>query len=60
MSFLASFVLGLGIFTGSLTNKSPLVEHIHTQVIETIENSDNVPGLKAEEFTTLKPGIVSY
>lgn len=60
MNFLASLTLGLSVLTGPLTNKDPLVEHIQSQVIETIENSDNVPGLKSEEFAALKPGIVAY
>lgn len=60
MNFLASIVLGLILFTGSLMGNEPLKESIHSKVIETIENSDNIPGLKAEEFTALKPGILAY
>lgn len=60
MKFLARIAICLSLFTGALMSTELLVENIHSKVLKTIENSDNVPGLKAEEFTTLKPGIAAY
>ena len=59
MNFLASIALGLILFTGSLMGKESLKETIRSKVIETIENVNNVPGLKAEEFIALKPRYFS-
>lgn len=58
MNFLAIITLGLILFNGSF--KEPLKESIHSKVMETIKNSDNVPGLKTEEFTALRSGILAY
>lgn len=43
--------------TGSLSEKDPLIQHIHARVMQTIQNSDNVPGLDSAEFNSLKIGI---
>lgn len=52
--------LGLSFLIGTLPDKDPLIQNIHSKVMETIENSDNVPGLKAEEFKPLKTGIAEH
>lgn len=57
MNTLAAVAVGIGTLTGSLSDKDPLIQNIHSKVMETIENSDNVPGLKSEEFNSLKIGI---
>lgn len=36
---------------------SPFIQKIHNKVLEVIYHADNIPGLKAEEFNTLKDGI---
>lgn len=38
--------------------QDPALEKIHGRVIETISKADQIPGLKSEEFTTLKAGIL--
>lgn len=42
---------------GSIGQKDPFIQNIHTRVMDTIQNSKNVPGLQAEEFPSLKAGI---
>ena len=55
MNAFAAAAIGIGTLTGSLSD--PSIQHIHSQVIQTIEHSDNVPGLKSEVFYTLKIGL---
>lgn len=38
-------------------DKDPFIQYIYSQVAQTIENSDHVPGLKSDEFISLKTGI---
>lgn len=57
MQTLAAASIGIGALTGFLSDKDPFIQNIHSKVIETIAHSENVPGLKSEEFTSLKVGI---
>jgi hypothetical protein len=57
MNILTAAAVEISSLTGSLSDKDPLIQHIHSKVMQTIENSDNVPGLKSEEFNSLKIGI---
>lgn len=50
-------IIGIATLTGSLAKRDPFIQNIHSKVMETIENADNVPGLKSEEFNSLKIGI---
>ena len=54
---LGAVTLGLGTWTGALSDKDLIIQNIHSKVMETINHSDNVPGLKSEEFNSLKVGI---
>lgn len=57
MQTLAAAILGMGPLTGSLSDEDPFIQNIHSKVMETIEHSENVPGLKSEEFNSIKIGI---
>ena len=57
MNTLAAVTIGMGALTGSLSDKDPFIQNIHSKVMETIEHSENVPGLKSGEFNSLKIGI---
>jgi hypothetical protein len=46
--------LGIGALTG---DKDPFIQNFHSIVMETIKFSENVPGLKSEEFNSIKIGI---
>lgn len=60
MKFLSTVTLCLCLLTGHLMSLEFPMEAIYSKVLETIQNSDNVPGLKAEEFATLRPGVIAY
>jgi hypothetical protein len=60
MQPLAALNIGIGVLTSALSDKDPLVQNIHSKVMQTIENAENVPGLKSEEFVGLKPGLAKY
>ena len=57
MQFLGTIGLAIGVLTGSLSDKDPFVQNIHSKVMETIEHSENVPGLKSDEFNHIKIGV---
>jgi len=44
-------------FNSFFSDKDPFIQGIHSKVIETIEHSENVAGLKSEEFNNIKIGI---
>ncbi|MFA6915359.1 MAG: hypothetical protein WC222_03100 [Parachlamydiales bacterium] len=58
LAMLGSVLLRTGTLTGSIYDKDPFIQNIHSRVIETIKHSDSVPGLKSEEFNTLKAGLL--
>ncbi len=60
MNVFTAAAVGLSTLTGSLPDKDPFIQHIQTKVTEIIEHSENVPGLKSEEFKSIKLGIVNY
>lgn len=53
---LTAAAIGMTALTGSLYGDS-FTQHFHNKVMETIEHSENVPGLKSEEFQSIKIGI---
>ncbi len=56
-SIQSSALFGISSPIYSLSNKDLFIQHIHNKVKQTIENSSNVPGLKSEEFSSLRLGI---
>lgn len=56
MSLAITAAFGIGAITGPVTN-DPFIEHIHARVMETIEKSENVPGLKSDVFNAIRPGV---
>ena len=48
---------GTGVLTDSLNVKDPFIQKISHTVTETIDNSENVPGLQSHEFNSIKTGI---
>lgn len=60
MNALSAVAIGISAISSTLFCQDQFIDHIHNQVIQTIENSDNIPGLKAEEFNQLKPGIIEH
>jgi hypothetical protein len=57
MQYLGVVGLGISALTGSLSDKDPLIQNIDFKVIKTIEHSENVPGLKSDEFNSIKKGV---
>lgn len=57
MQVLAAANLKMGALTGYSFNKDPFIQNMYSKVIETIEHSGNIPGLKSEEFNNIKIGI---
>ena len=57
MQYFAALGLAMAIFTNSLFAKDPFIQNFHSKVLETIEHSENVPGLKSEEFDHIKAGL---
>lgn len=45
---------------GSLSNKEPIIQHIHARVIDTIESSKKFPDWNSKELEELKPGLEKY
>lgn len=46
MHALAAITIGVGTLTGSVSDRDPFIQNIHSKVIETIAHSEDVPGLK--------------
>lgn len=57
MHYLGAIGIGIGALTGSLADKDPFVQEMHSKVIETIEHSEQVPGLQSEAFYSITMGI---
>lgn len=41
----------------SISTKNPLIQNIHSKVMNVIDNSEAIPGLKSEEFERIKVGL---
>ncbi|HEV8052048.1 MAG TPA: hypothetical protein VGP47_06110 [Parachlamydiaceae bacterium] len=57
MNIVGALGLGVCALTGSLSDKDPFIQNINAKVLEIIDHSDTVPGLKSEEFALLKKGL---
>lgn len=57
MQYLGAINLVISALTDSVSDKDPFIQNIHSKVLETIKNSKSVPGLKSEEFNSIKIGI---
>jgi len=56
-TLIGAIALGASVLTG-FSDKDPLIQTIHSKVKATIEHSEDVPGLKSEVFSLLKPGLL--
>jgi hypothetical protein len=54
----SSILLGMAAVFNPLA-QDPLIQNIHSRVLETIEHSESIPDLKGKEFCDLKDGIVA-
>lgn len=57
MKYLGFLILGIATLSIYFNDKDPFIQGFHSKVMETIVHSENVPGLKSEEFNSLKTGI---
>lgn len=57
MRALTALFIGISFWTHSLVAQDPFIQHMNSQVTETITHSEKVPGLNSDEFKALKAGI---
>lgn len=53
--------LGMNVLGASYTfNQDPLITSLNSKVINTIENSNSIPGLQSEELANIRLGIIEH
>lgn len=57
---LTALLVAGGTLTGAVSDKDPLIQHIHSKVLETIHHATNVPGLKSGEFDVIQEKLPGY
>jgi hypothetical protein len=57
MHYVGAVALGISAVVGNFFENDPSIQKIHTEVMQTIEHSESVPGLKSEEFNSIKSGV---
>lgn len=58
MKYLSALILGTGfLFFSPLVADETLIQHLHSKVLDTIENVPALPGIKPEQLTALKTNL---
>jgi hypothetical protein len=57
LNLLLTLCLAAGTLHSTFSDQASFIEQINSKVIETIENAEQVPGLQAQEFCSLKMGL---